>query len=146
MTLVCAPPVYSILVSPEAEFKEKHSVWDPMPELTSPYVHSRVDSNTFTMGIHMPESTLTLFQSRLHPPVRDFEFGLWHGALHAWRIKRKFTFMRNADVSAISAEFSITELFIQFRELHLWHTSPVFIFQVVQYPKHILGQSLLKTS
>ncbi len=33
--------------------------WDPMPELTttSPYVHSRVDSNTFTMGNPMPEST-----------------------------------------------------------------------------------------
>ncbi len=29
-----------------------HGVWDPLPELTvtSPYVHSRVDSNTFTMG------------------------------------------------------------------------------------------------
>ncbi len=30
-----------------------------------PYVHSRVDSNTFTMGI------VTLCQSRLYPPVRD---------------------------------------------------------------------------
>jgi hypothetical protein len=46
--------------APEAESKEKHGVWDPMQELiiTSPYVHSRVDSNTFTMGNHMPESTL----------------------------------------------------------------------------------------
>ncbi len=40
----------------EAESKEKHDVWDRMPELntyciTSPYVHSRVDSNTFTKGI-----------------------------------------------------------------------------------------------
>ncbi len=36
----------------EAESKEKHGVWDPMQELTiiSPYVHSRVDSNTFAMG------------------------------------------------------------------------------------------------
>jgi hypothetical protein len=43
----------------EAESKEKHGVWDPMPELTttSPYVHS----NTFTMGKPMPESTLTLY-------------------------------------------------------------------------------------
>ncbi len=36
----------------EAESEENHGVWDPMPELTisitSPYVHSRVD--TFTMG------------------------------------------------------------------------------------------------
>jgi hypothetical protein len=55
--------------------KEKHGVWDPMPELTitSPYINSRVDSNTFTMGNPMPESTLT----RLCPPVRDFGFGLW---------------------------------------------------------------------
>ncbi len=30
--------------APEAEFKEKYGVWDPMPELTitSPYVDSRV--------------------------------------------------------------------------------------------------------
>ncbi len=33
--------------------------------------HSRVDSNTFTMDSHIPESTLTLCQSRLYPPVRD---------------------------------------------------------------------------
>jgi hypothetical protein len=59
----------------EAEFKEKRGLWDPMPELTitSPYVHSRVDSNTFTMGNAMPESTLTLCQSRLY----HFGFGLW---------------------------------------------------------------------
>jgi hypothetical protein len=44
----------------EAESNEKHGVWGPMPELTipSPYVHSRVNSNTFTMGNPMPESTL----------------------------------------------------------------------------------------
>ncbi len=43
------------------------------PELnvTSPYVRSRVDSNTFTMGNSMPESTLTLCQSWLYPPVRS---------------------------------------------------------------------------
>ncbi len=37
--------------------KKKHGVWDPMPELTitSPYVHSRVDSNTFSMGKPMPD-------------------------------------------------------------------------------------------
>ncbi len=63
---------------PEAESKEKHGVWDPMPELTitSPYVDSRVDTNTFTMGNPMPESTLTLCRSRLYSPVRDFGFGL----------------------------------------------------------------------
>jgi hypothetical protein len=43
-----------------------------MPELTitSPYVHSGIDSNIFTMGM------VTLFKSRLYPPVRDFGFGL----------------------------------------------------------------------
>ncbi len=50
-------------------------LWDPMPKLTitSPYVYSRVDSNTFTMGGYtrvdfhpIPESTL----------FRDFEFCL----------------------------------------------------------------------
>jgi hypothetical protein len=51
---------------------------DPGTELiiTSPCVHSRVDSNTFTMGNPVPESTLTLCQCRLYPPVRDFGFGL----------------------------------------------------------------------
>ncbi len=56
--------IFSCIVSvfSEAESQEKHGVWDPMPELTitSPYVHSRVDSNTFTMGNPIPESTLTL--------------------------------------------------------------------------------------
>ncbi len=63
----------------EAESREKQGVWDPMPKLTinSPCVHSRVDSNTFTMGNPMPESTLTVCQSRLSPPVRDFGFRLW---------------------------------------------------------------------
>jgi hypothetical protein len=38
--------------STKSESKEKHGVWDPMPELTLTlyYVHSRVDSKTFTMG------------------------------------------------------------------------------------------------
>ncbi len=45
--------------------------------IASPYVHSRVDSNTFTMGNPMPESTLSLCQSRLFPPVREFGFGFW---------------------------------------------------------------------
>jgi hypothetical protein len=40
------------------------------------YVHSRVDSNTFTTGKPMPESTLTPSQSRFYPPVRDFGFSL----------------------------------------------------------------------
>jgi hypothetical protein len=53
----------------ETVFEEIHDVWGPMPELTitTPYV----DSITFTKGNSMPESTLTLSQSRLYPPVRD---------------------------------------------------------------------------
>ncbi len=35
------------------------------------------ESNTFTISNSLPESTLTLCQSRLYPPVRDFDFGLW---------------------------------------------------------------------
>ncbi len=40
--------------------KKNMGVWEPMPELTitSPYIHSRVDSNTFTTGNPVPESTL----------------------------------------------------------------------------------------
>jgi hypothetical protein len=50
----------------EAESKEKHGLGDPMPVLTitSPNVHSRVNSNTFTKSNPMqsrplPESTLS---------------------------------------------------------------------------------------
>jgi hypothetical protein len=56
-----------------------------MPELTrsitSPYVHSRVDSNTFTMGNSMPESTLTLFHSRLYPQSGN-GLGIWILCIH----------------------------------------------------------------
>ncbi len=48
------------ILGSEAESKKKLSVWDPMPELTV----ARVDSITFTMGNPMPESILTLCQSR----------------------------------------------------------------------------------
>ncbi len=53
--------MYSVGLSTETENKEKHSVWDLMPEMTvtSPYVHSRVDSNTCTMGNPL-ESTMDL--------------------------------------------------------------------------------------
>ncbi len=64
--------------SPQAKSKDKHGALDPYAELTmtSPYVYYRVDSYTFTMGNPMPESTLTLCQSLLYPPVRDFAFAL----------------------------------------------------------------------
>ncbi len=63
----------------EAESKEKYGVRDPMPELTitSPYVHSRVDSNTFYHGQPYARVHLILYQGRLYTPERDFGFGLW---------------------------------------------------------------------
>jgi hypothetical protein len=63
----------------EQESKEKHGVWDPMPELTItlPYVHSRVNSTpTHLTRDPLPESTLILCQSRLYPPIGDFGFCL----------------------------------------------------------------------
>ncbi len=73
----------------EAESKDKPG-GTLMLELTitSPYVHSRVDSNTFTMGNPMTESSLTLCQSRLYPLVRDFGFGLrvWQCTYFRWSV------------------------------------------------------------
>ncbi len=43
-------------------FKEKHGVWNPMPELTTVY-------NTWAT-LYMPESTVILCQSLHYPPVR----------------------------------------------------------------------------
>jgi hypothetical protein len=96
----------------EAESKEKNGVWDPMPELsiTSPYVHFRDDSNPFTMGNIMPETTLTLCQSRLYPPVGDFGFGLmsllqhiYHGQPYA-----RVDFIPQSGILDLASE-SITE-------------------------------------
>ncbi len=57
--------------------------------ITSPYVHSRVDCNTFIGGNPMPESTLILGQSRLYPQVRDFGFSLsstvWKWVTKYWK-------------------------------------------------------------
>ncbi len=49
----------------------------------TPFVHSRVDSKTFTMDNPMPEPTLTLRQSQLYPPVRDLASGFNLGRLSA---------------------------------------------------------------
>jgi hypothetical protein len=56
--------------------------------LTSPYVHSRVDSNTCTMGNPMPESALTLCQRRLYAPVKDLGFGLYTISLYTVILKK----------------------------------------------------------
>jgi hypothetical protein len=54
--------------------------------------YSIVDFNTFTMGLGnpLPESTLTLCQSRLYPPVRDFGFGLWSKVLYLCLLKLEY--------------------------------------------------------
>ncbi len=59
--------------------RKKLGDWDPVSRswhLT--YVESRIDSYTFIIGNGnpMPESTLTLCQSRHYSPVRDLGFGL----------------------------------------------------------------------
>ncbi len=56
----------------------------PKLSITSPYVHARVDSNTFTMGNPMPESTLTLCQSRPYSGTLDLAFGLALGLYPKW--------------------------------------------------------------
>ncbi len=76
--MYCEVPSPPFVDLTEAESKEKHACcMGPYAgaTITSPDVHSRVDSNTFTTGIP-PESNLNLCQSRLYPLVRDFGFGL----------------------------------------------------------------------
>jgi hypothetical protein len=49
---------------------KKNKVYGRWSTIASPYVHCRVDSTTFTMGNPMPESTLSLCQSRPYPYAR----------------------------------------------------------------------------
>ncbi len=60
----------------EAESKEKHGVWDPMPEwtITSPLCPPQCRLQHIYYG--QPYARVDLCQSRLYPLVRDFEFGL----------------------------------------------------------------------
>ncbi len=94
------PPSFFMFQRPNP--KKKYGVWDPMPELTitPPHVNSRVDSNTFTMGNPMPESTLTLCQSRLWiwPQVES--------VLKAsdWRICRSKKWLIISQIKALSLE------------------------------------------
>ncbi len=58
--------------------------------ITSPYVHSGVDCMQHIYHNNpMPESTLTLGQSRLYPQVRDFGFSLsstvWKWVTKYWK-------------------------------------------------------------
>jgi hypothetical protein len=58
--------------------------------ITSPHVHFGVDSNIFTTSNPMPESTLTLYQSRLYPPVSDFGFGLYSSNfVHNYNVEQR---------------------------------------------------------
>jgi hypothetical protein len=59
---------YNLRVNPKKNMV--YNNWDPMPEFTttSPYVHSRVDSNTFNHG--QPYARVYL------KTLRDFGFGL----------------------------------------------------------------------
>jgi hypothetical protein len=66
--------------------RKKHGVWDPMPELTitSPYVHSRADSNTFTMGIGIGQPyarvNLNLMPESTFIPPSGFSLWILHEA------------------------------------------------------------------
>ncbi len=74
------------LYPPRGHIQRKTWSIGPYNLTLCPFVHStHSDSNTFTMGNPMPESTLTLCQSRLYPPVRDFGFGLSQG-LRIWML------------------------------------------------------------
>ncbi len=84
-----AQPRSHLLCGPKAESKEKHGVWDPMPELTitSPYVHSRVDSQHIYHGQPyarvdlnpMPESYLSPSQGLWIWPLFSSVYRNLHG-------------------------------------------------------------------
>jgi hypothetical protein len=74
---------------PEAEFKEKHGVWDPMRGVDYNITQCRLQSLLFTMGNPMPESTVTGCQSWLFPPSKGL------------RIRPRFG--RSSDSSLIEA-------------------------------------------
>jgi hypothetical protein len=58
----------------EAESKEKHRVWDPYAGVDYDLHLCRLQH--IYHGQPIPESTLTLCQSRLYPPVRDLDLTL----------------------------------------------------------------------
>ncbi len=73
---------------PEAESKEKHGLWGPMPELsiTSPYFVSKVNSNTCTVPWE------TLCQSGPYPPNARVNFVHQSWGLRIWwKIRPKLT-------------------------------------------------------
>ncbi len=81
--------LFSLPMEIHASFQRPNPKKNKELNITSPYVHSRVDCNTFIVGNPMPESTLILGQSRLYPQVRDFEFSLsstvWKWVTKYWK-------------------------------------------------------------
>jgi hypothetical protein len=84
--------VQALQSASEAESKEKHGVWDPMPEMTitSPYVRSTVDSNTFTMDNPTPRvdfipqsGTLDLASEQIRPEAAQAAVEIHVQAAHS---------------------------------------------------------------
>ncbi len=106
----------SLNIFPESWGRIQRKTWCMGPELTitSPYVHSRVDSITFTTGNQMPESTWTLCQSRLYPQSRTSNFASTVGGWevepgyppHHWSvsqlIRKDFIWRRRNRYSSLS--------------------------------------------
>ncbi len=59
----------------EVETKEKHGIWDPLPEVDYILTLSLLQSRLHHIKDGQPESTLTLCQSRLYPPSQGL--GIW---------------------------------------------------------------------
>jgi hypothetical protein len=98
------------IFAPVAESKEKNGVWEePMPELTltSPYVHTRVDSNIFTMGNSMPESTLSPSDGLWIWPKRYYSFGSPQNGYAA--ISRCYNFISIQASSLVGAYWAMQE-------------------------------------
>ncbi len=100
-----------------AEAKEKHGVREPMPELTiylAPYVDSRVDSNTFTMGNPMSDSTLSPSQGLWIWPQEVFNtlrWKVWQQPPAVWCCSSTSTFFPAWIQEIIIIKFSSLERF-----------------------------------
>jgi hypothetical protein len=113
-----------------------------MPELTItfPCVHSRVDSNTFTMGNHMPKSILTLCQSRLCLPInptRDLGFGLCsHGPKALYTEKQTLKFRVSLFQYMLqyvkNCTCVINIYLVTFSNFHSTYKVSIFIIYIIQ--------------
>ncbi len=115
------PLCYYLWSKVRGESKEKHSVCDPMPELiiTSSYVHSRADSNTFTMGNPLPGSTLS-------------PSGLWIKALLKREGKRPLWYVVFVVPIIWSGFFLRDTIWLRTRAAQT-HASPTLIILVASY-------------